>query len=231
LLKADKQNRSATYPQCTNGLFPVLQNKAKDVLNRVQQPEPDMNAMKMATNNDQNINIVVFGVFNNSPVPSDKVESTLYVDINHLKYLYNCYYINQQYKLDTVSKSPIPTVLRFFLTDYFDEGKIKSGISSELYRISNIIIPEQNVQQKEIHSKIKKYISDLKEFNTVPEIKLIIEMIQRENNTSPLGTLEFMDHMSKMNSEIKPVCRTSEDIITDSNRLEMNAVVKPSQKM
>ena len=231
LLKADKQNRSATYPQCTNGLFPVLQNKAKDVLNPVQQPGPDMNAMKMATNNDQNINIVVFGVFNNSPVPSDKVEKTLYVDINHLKYLYNFYYINQQYKLDTVSKSQIPTVLRFFLTDYFDEGTIKGGISSELKRILNIKIPIKNVQQQEIHSKIKTYISKLKNFNSVPEIKLIIEMIQRENNTSPLGTLEFMDHMSKMNSEIKPVCRTSEDIITDSNRLEMNAVVKPSQKM
>jgi len=184
--------------------------------------------MKMATNNDQNINIVVFGVFNNSPVPSDNVETTLYVDINHLKYLYNCYYINQQYKLDTVSKSQIPTVLRVFLKDYFKEETIKNGITNELDRILNIEIPIKNVQQHEIHSKIKTCIlQKMKIFNSVPEIKLLIEMIQRENNTSPLGTLEFMDHMSKMNSEIQPVCRTSEDIINDSTKLEMNAVLKP----
>jgi len=186
-----------------------------------------MNAMKMATNNDQNINIVVFGVFNNSPVPSDKVETTLYVDINHLKYLYNCYYINEQYKLDTVSKSQIPTVLRVFLKDYLKEETIKEGITNELDLILNIKIPDKNVEQKEIHSKITDILKKMKIFNSVPEIKLLIEMIQRENNTSPLGTLEFMDHMSKMNSEIQPVCRTSEDIINDSTKLEMNAVLKP----
>jgi hypothetical protein len=226
LLKADKQNRSATYPQCTHGLFPVLQNRDNDVLNPVQQPGPNMNAMQMATSNDTNINIVVFGVFNNSP-PKDKVEQTLYVDINHLKYLYNCYHINQQYKLDTVSKSKIPTVLRIFLKDYLNEKTIKEGITNELERILDLDVTSLNVEQVEIYKKIQEYVNNLKKQITIPEIKRCIEMIQRENNTSPLGTLEFMDHMSKMNLEIKPVCRTSNDIINGFTKLEMNAINKP----
>jgi hypothetical protein len=185
-----------------------------------------MNAMKIATENDKNINIVVFGVFNNSPIPKDEVETTLYVDINHLKYLYNCYYINEEYNLDNVSNSNIPTVLRFFLKDYLNSETIKKGISAELKRIKTLKIPLKNVQQLEIRSNIVKYINtSLSYVNTVPEIKRVIEMIQRENNTSPLGTLEFMDHMSKMNSEIKPVCRTSTVIIDDLNKLKMNGVV------
>ena len=221
LLNADKQNRSATYPKCTNGLFPVLQDRF--VTTNSTQQTSENNAMKIAIGDDKtNINIVVFGVFNNSPSQEDK---TLYVDINKLKYWYNCFYINEQYNLATVPH--IPIVLREFLKDYLNTTNILHNIGNEINTIKDLNSTKTlNLEQRTIHSKIVGYINSIsKDINSVEEIKGIIDMIQRENNTSPLGTLEFMDHMSKINSEIKPVCTTDFNKLPDDIKYGLKLLV------
>jgi len=220
LLSGDRNNfsKTLTYSRCTSGLLPPL------VINPIKETpssEDDddvKNAMRMAVGDDK-VNVVVFGIFNNSPEQDIK---TLYVDINNLKYWYYCYCITDIYKL---RKEIIPNVLKGILKDYSDETTILKNIKQEIDKIKGMG-KELNTYQKKILKNIKDFIAQYDRKNTLSleNVKNIIEMIQRENNTSPIGTLEFMDHMSKMNPEIMPFCNTDQDVIDYDNILKKKGV-------
>ena len=220
LLSGDRNNfsKTLTYSRCTSGLLPPL------VINPIKETpssEDDddvKNAMRMAVGDDK-VNVVVFGIFNNSPEQDIK---TLYVDINNLKYWYYCYCITDIYKL---RKEIIPNVLKGILKDYSDETTILKNIKQEIDKIKGMG-KELNTYQKKILKNIKDFIAQYDRKNTLSleNVKNIIEMIQRENNTSPIGTLEFMDHMSKMNPEIMPFCNTDQDVIDYDNIFKKKGV-------
>jgi len=133
---------------------------------------------KLANPND--LNIVVFGVFNNS-IEHDKLPKQPYVDIRKLKYAH----LLANYKSSSGSSATV--------TQYKPRGlpPILTELISDIDRIMQTH-PHLGV----ILSRIRDAAADTAG-NVRDNIKLIISLIDMFNSTSPIGTLEFMDQMAK----------------------------------
>ena len=158
----------------------------------------------------EDIIISIFCVFNisrgaNNPPP------TPYLDINKLKQLF--YYqdilnnsINDTYQRDFISECEkiINKVSNEFADKVSDLTTIKSIISKQktIFDLFNqvksyFINNKSNINKKTYNQLYKFYI---KEF---------IDMIDKSNSVSAIGTLEFLDQIAKFNT-IKTICNTQD---------------------
>lgn len=163
----------------------------------------------------EDIIISIFCVFNisrgaNNPPP------TPYLDINKLKQLF--YYqdilnnsINNTYQLDFISECEeiINKISKEFVDKVSDLKTIKSNISKQ----KTIFDLFNQVKEYFINNKSK---IDNKTYNQLYKfyIKEFIDMIDKSNSVSAIGTLEFLDQIAKFNT-IKTICNT-QDISTPS---------------
>lgn len=135
--------------------------------------------------------ISVFGVFNNSRL-ADNPPAVPYIDINHLKQIY--YNTDSEYS----QKYPILWALHE-LKLQIDDLKIKHSLS--FYAGLKTLIESATEDYKEAPSSGVLTITRTgisKGF--MANLKKMIESIDIHNAASTIGTLEFLDQLSKFNS-------------------------------
>ena len=152
--------------------------------------------------------VSVFCVFNISK-EANNPPSVPYIDINDLKYIYN-FKINDttnlikylQQAVDDITKkykSKVKDLLLVEITNYNNVNptiqKIKIIVNAIKYIIEN-----QNQNQKE-------YFSGGMFFDNMKiVVKEFIDMIDKSNAISAIGTLEFLDQLAKFN-KVSNICR------------------------
>jgi hypothetical protein len=233
-------------PNCADQLIPVLplpekktsEQQKSDLLTKHMLTELESNpndSSKPNTNKINDLAIVVFNVFNNSP---DVTEKTLYVNLNDLKDVYQRWYIYITYfdklKTQNNASSKSDFVLNYkhplhaTLQKYTNHEQIMTDFTIAYNKLKTQL-NDYATSVHEYHPALANEILDYKtnkgkkpfradEWMTIAtkdgmdDLKSFIDFVQTKNNTSPLGTLEFMDHMARMDTEdsVTGTCTSTE---------------------
>jgi hypothetical protein len=146
--------------------------------------------------------VSVFCVFNISQSANDP-PSVPYIDINDLKYIYN-------FKIDNTVE--LNKYLNIAL------GNITKNYGSKVKDLKDVLIVSKNLNRELENSKVinaveyminkkTEYFSGGKFFDNMKiVVKEFIDMIDKSNAISAIGTLEFLDQLAKFN-KVSNICR------------------------
>jgi hypothetical protein len=205
----------SSLPYCAEQLFPLFPLPADEAL-----PQSSVLLQKhmldvIGSDRHKDLEIVVFNVFNNSP---NLEERTLYIDINDLKSVYQRWYIYSHYfegmQNNSIAKEhPLYNII----VKYTNHTKILEDYLQIFEAFKNKIMAYSTREDNPYQQTLAKEILNVdihgakpffdNEWNTTiteegcKDLKVLIDFIQNINNTSPLGTLEFMDHIARMDPE------------------------------
>lgn len=202
-------------PECMDDLFPVLPLPAEPV-DRNTSTLLAHHMLDKIHESKKDLAIVIFNVFNNS---EQNEERTLYVDINDLKAVYQRWFIYDKY-FDIPEGTPPITLheshpLRATLNKYTQLGGIMNDLLKSITKLKMQLrkyVSSANFYHNTLANEILNYEDQVNKskplldeiYSTVSttdglnQLKRLLDFIQTKNNTSPLGTLEFMDHMARM---------------------------------
>jgi hypothetical protein len=159
----------------------------------------------------QDIIVTIFCVFNisrgaNNPPP------TPYLDINRLKMLYYYEDILNEKKQEFIKESErIIEMIDIKFADKTNGLKLIMNPQGE-----SILSKFKNIKDSFI--KGDKNFQILYDKSYKPKIQNFIDMIDKNNAVSSIGTLEFLDQIAKFNT-VKSVCNTSDtDFVPDNLR-------------
>lgn len=185
------------YSKCASqNLPPFLLAFDKSSTSTNQTPKSDLLSSHVLNKVDVNeLQIVIFNVFDNSN--DNLINKTLYIDINDLKAVYHRYRISERYfkdpNVNIISKDTLGNEIYEELKQY-QETEINQSYSIVRTQILKQLKSNKTPIAKTIYDKLDENVQP----PTIQEFLNMLRMIQNINNTSPLGTLEFMDHMARM---------------------------------
>ena len=162
--------------------------------------------------------VSVFCVFNISK-EANNPPSVPYIDINDLKYIYN-FKINDTTNLIKYLQQAVDDITKKY------KSKVKDLLLVEITNYNNVNPTIQKI--KIIVNAIEYIIENQKEYfsggnffdNMKIVVKEFIDMIDKSNAISAIGTLEFLDQLAKFN-KVSNICRADFDL-EGANRINIS---------
>jgi len=193
--------------------FTDIFGKIFDILNGTNiKPIPNPK-YKTITEMYEKIIVSVFCVFNISEGANDP-PPVPYIDINELKYIYN-FKINDQTNLKIYLKKAVEDIIKYELkTKDLREVVIANNKNlNDKIKNMKIIDAIQHMINNEKEYLIKSDTNKTDNFfgNMIIIVQEFIDMIDKNNAISAIGTLEFLDQLAKFN-KVSNICRADFNI-------------------
>ena len=164
--------------------------------------------------------VSVFCVFNISPVANNP-PPVPYIDINRLKYIYK--YLIKIGRYTDASIEELKKEIRTILAKINNNPRLSDLKTTTILRVDNI---HTSLHKVTILEGITFLIDTSNQIsykldNTRELIQQFIELIDRSNAISAIGTLEFLDQLAKFNT-VTNICRVDDHYLSNAMSEPLN---------
>ena len=215
----DNFENSSKSPGLSSAIF-------ESIFQQLKTSDPEYDVKKMY----QEIIVSVFCVFNISKTKTANNPPPIpYLDINDVKSIF--YFKGKQIISDDTIRNEFITACEKIISSITPPTSTtvdKSNFNDKLNGLTKMTAIIDNKQQNIIDSFQTKIISQIKELSTQgqkkdtllniydsnlkPIIKLFVDMIDKSNSASAIGTLEFLDQLSKYN-KVQTICNVNNNLL------------------